>query len=260
MAFVRLVLLTLALLAPGAAQASLYAVHDTPEPMEALKSSLSRLGLAVSVEDQAAFRSHMRSINARAIFMYIHNEFDPEVENFLISYAEAGGRLIVLHHGMASGKMRSARWPEFLGVRILPRDHPEHPWKVLRGNYLLVKLDPLHWVVNHKVEFPKTVSYTPSDTPSAAQQLPAIELPDTELFHDQLFTDGRRKTVLLGMKGEIDGQVVMQDRGGWLMPAGKGWVFHFQPGHFARDFTDPNYARILANAVEWKPPASPGRD
>lgn len=244
------------LVTPATAQTKVYAVHDTPEPMEALRGSLARLGIQVILEDQKSFARHMASLHPSAVFMYIHNEFDPAVEDFLISYAERGGRLIVLHHGMASGKMRSKRWPEFLGVRILPRDDPRFPWKVLRGNYLLVNLRSDHWITKHGVSYPKTIDYTPSDAPSISQQLPAIELPDTELFHNQLFTDGRRKTVLLGMKGEVDGQTVMQDRGGWTMPAGKGWVFYFQPGHFARDFEEPNYARILANTIQWKPSAS----
>ncbi len=234
----------------GAGETQVYGVHDTPEPMQALERVLEERGFTVSMEDQPTFRKHMDSILPRAVVMYVHDEFDPAIEDFLISYAENGGRLIVLHHGMASGKMRSKKWPAFLGVRILPRDHREYPWKVLRGNFQLTRLHPTHWVVNHKVAYPKTVSYTPSDTPSLDQQMPAIELPDTELFHNQLFTDGRRKTVLLGMKGEIDGRVIMQDRGGWMMPAGKGWVFYFQPGHFARDLENPNYSQIIANAID----------
>jgi hypothetical protein len=127
----RLVMLLLCLVPiPTMAQSTVYAVHDTPEPMKTLRLSLSKLGIRVVLEDQKLFSQHMSSMRPQAILMYIHDEFDPAVERFLISYTEQGGRLIVLHHGMASGKMRSARWPGFLGVQILPRDHPD-----LRGRY-----------------------------------------------------------------------------------------------------------------------------
>ncbi|MGH9629157.1 MAG: ThuA domain-containing protein [Bryobacteraceae bacterium] len=53
------------------------------------------------------------------------------------------------------------------------------------------------------------------------------------------------------MKGEIEGMTIMQDRAGWVMQAGKGHVFYFQPGHFARDLENPAYSQILMNAIEW---------
>ncbi|MBI1896413.1 MAG: ThuA domain-containing protein [Acidobacteria bacterium] len=245
----------LAMAAALSAAPDIYLVHDTPGPMRALAAILEKNGYRVAVEEQPAFRAHLGSLTAQAIFMYVHDEFEAPIEKRLIEWTRGGGRLIVLHHGMASAKMRNRDWPEFLGVRILPRDHPTHAWKVLRGNFQLVNLRPDHWVTSHRVNWPKTVAYTPSDSPSVEQILPAIELPDTELFHNQLFSDARRKTVLLGMKGEIDGRVIMQDRGGWMMPAGKGWVFYFQPGHFARDLQNESYSRIIMNAIEWQPPA-----
>jgi trehalose utilization protein len=47
--------------------------------------------------------------------------------------------------------------------------------------------------------------------------------------------------------------MLMQDRAGWMMPAGRGWIFYFQPGHNARDFEHPSFLQILVNAIEWKP-------
>jgi hypothetical protein len=185
--------------------------------------------------------------------MYIHDEFDPDIERSLIEWTERGGRLVVLHHGMASAKMRSSLWPGFLGVQILPRDHPVHPWKVYRGTFQVVNLRPDHWVTSHKVQWPKRTRYTPSDNPSAEQELASFDLPDTELFHNQLFTDGRRKRVLLGMKGDVEGRTLMQDRAGWMMPAGKGHVFYFQPGHNAKDFENAAFLQMIVNAVEWLP-------
>jgi hypothetical protein len=221
--------------------------------METLARLLKARRYEPRVQDQKTFRTRMDGIKARAIFMYVHDSFDEEIESFLVRWTQDGGRLIVLHHGMASARMKNKMWPDFLGVRILPRDHPVHPWKVFRGTFQVVNLQPDHWVTTHRVQWPSTTKYTPSDAPAAEQDLPSFDLPDTELFHNQLFTDGRRKTVLLGMKGEAEGRMLMQDRAGWMMPAGRGWIFYFQPGHNARDFEHPSFLQILVNAIEWKP-------
>ena len=233
-----------------------YILHDTPAPVYTLARGLQSRGFDVRVEEQPAFKTHMSALKARAVFMYVHNAFDASIEKALIAWTEAGGQLIVLHHGMASGKMRNQLWPAFMGVRIQPRDDPHYPWKVFRGTFQVVNLQPRHWITSNKVRWPATTQYTPSDAPSLPQELPSFNLPDTELFHNQLFTDGRRKTVLLGMKGEVEGRTLMQDRAGWLMPAGKGWVVYFQMGHEARDFQNSSYMQMIDNALRWKP--SPG--
>jgi type 1 glutamine amidotransferase len=235
------------------AAAPVYIVHDTPAPMQTLAAGLQKLGYDIRLEQQPAFRTHMRSIHAKALFMYVHDTFDADVEQALIEWTENGGRLIVLHHGMASARMRNAHWPDFMGVRILARDDAQYPWKVFRGTFQVVNLRPDHWITSNGVDWPKKTRYGPSDSPSSAQELPSFDLPDTELFHNQLFTDGRRKTVLLGMKGEVEGRTIMQDRAGWLMPAGKGWVIYFQMGHEARDFENASYLQMIVNALEWKP-------
>jgi trehalose utilization protein len=250
----KLALIVLTYAAAAAAAADrLYLLHDTPRPMETLARALRSRGYQALVEDQKTFRTHMPAPPAKAIFMYIHDEIDAEIERALIDWTERGGRLIVLHHGMASAKMRNRLWPKFLGVRILERDHPAHPWKVYRGTFQVVNLRPDHPVTTRNVHWSGKTLYTPSDSPSAEQELPSFDLPDTELFHNQLFTDGRRKTVLLGMKGEVEGRILMQDRAGWMMPAGKGHVFYFQPGHESRDFQHPAFVQIIVNAVEWRP-------
>lgn len=228
-------------------------VHDTPEPMKALAARLAGRGVAAELEEQPALGKRIAGIKAKAVVMYIHNQFDERVEQGLIDWTKRGGRLIVIHHGMASGKMKSKLWPDFLGVRILPRDHPVYPWKVFRGTFQVVNLQPDHWVTTHMVEWPSRTKYTPSDGPSVEQDLPSFDLPDTELFHNQLFTDARKKMVLLGMKGDVEGRTLMQDRAGWMMPAGEGWIFYFQPGHEARDFENTSFLQMIVNAIEWKP-------
>jgi type 1 glutamine amidotransferase len=61
-------------------------------------------------------------------------------------------------------------------------------------------------------------------------------------------------TVLLGLRyTDPTGKVWMQGHAGWVRQAGKGTVAYFLPGHSALDFEDPAYARIVLNAVIWKP-------
>lgn len=221
--------------------------------MQTLAVALRKRGYDVRLEEQQPFRAHMQSLRAKALFMYVHNTFDEDVERAVIDWTRNGGRLIVLHHGMASGRMRNRHWPGFLGVRILARDDPQYPWKVYRGAFQVVNLQPDHWITSHGVQWPEKTEYTSSDTPSAPQFLPSFTLPNTELFHNQLFTDGRRKTVLLGMKGEVEGRTLMQDRAGWVAPSGTGWVVYFQMGHEARDFENSSYLQMIVNTIEWKP-------
>jgi hypothetical protein len=180
-----------------------YLVHDTPAPMKTFSGLLQKRGYDARAEDQRQFRAHMGRLKTSTIMMYVHDNFDDAIESFLVQWTEAGGRLIVVHHGMASARMKNKMWPDFLGVRIQARDHPVYPWKVLRGTFQVVNLRPDHWVTTHDVQWPSRTKYTPSDTPSMEQDLPSFELPDTELFHNQLFSDSRRKTVLPGMKGEV---------------------------------------------------------
>jgi len=230
-----------------------YLVHDEAEPMEALADALRAAGYEAFVDEQAAFADSLRETTPEAVFMYVHGDVEPGVESDLIKYANDGGRLIILHHGLASAKVRSRRWLPFAGIAILPRDHPTHPWRVLRGKVRVVNLEPGHYVTTHNVDYPETILYRPSDEPSTAQSLDGFTLADTEMFLNQHFTDGRRKTVLLGAQVEVDGETYAQDRAGWLMSAGQGHVFYFQQGHRAKDFQNPAFLQILMNAVSWKP-------
>lgn len=234
-------------------------VHDPKsaveaEPMKALAAAWKPLGVDAVVMDQVEYKKRMGGLKAAAVVNYIHHEFDSAVEEQMIRWTEAGGRLIVLHHGMASGKMKSAKWPGFMGVKILPKDHPQAPWKVHMGRFHLVNLQPGHFVTTHGVKYEGGgVSYMPSDGPAAEQWVEELVFEDTEIFHNQLFTDGRQKTVLFGIKGEtVEGKLIEQDRGGWMKAAGKGWIFYFQPGHFARDFGNKGYMQVLTNAVRWR--------
>ena len=237
----------------GLAAGAVYLVHDEVEPMEVLAGALRTAGYEAFVDEQAAFGDRLEQVTPQAVFMYVHGDTEPDVEGNLIKYANDGGRLVILHHGIASAKVRSRRWLPFAGIAILPRDHPTHPWRVLRGKVRVVNLRPGHYVTTHNVDYPETILYRPSDEPSTAQSLGGFTLADTEMFLNQHFTDGRRKTVLLGAQVEVDGETYAQDRAGWMMPTGQGHVFYFQQGHHGVDYKNPTFVQILLNAVSWNP-------
>jgi hypothetical protein len=230
-------------------------VADDRGPMDVLAEFLRREGgFDVTYVEQEVLGEDLAAW--RAVFMYIHGAMTARTERVLIDYAVGGGRLIVLHHGIASARVNNPAWLKLAGIHLNPRDHATAPWRVVgETTHTIVNLRPGHYVTSHKVEWPERIAYRPSDGASVVQELPAIALSDTEVFLNQHFTDGRVKTVLLGFHcvDPATGDVYEQDRGGWYKPAGKWWFFYFQAGHKAADFANRNYAQILLNAVMYEP-------
>lgn len=226
-------------------------VCDERPAMEVLARFLDRNGCRCTLYDQPAYRRALPHLKPDAVIMYVHSALEEDVEKAMIAYTEQGGRLVLLHHAIASARVRNKHWLPFLGISLYPGDPGPFAWKVAVGDVQVVNLAPGHYITTHGVTYPAKVIYTPSDGPSAEQELPAINLPNTEAFPNQVFTDGRRKTVLLGFKVTADGKTIMQDRAGWTLPAGKGQVVYLQQGHRPEDFENPAFAQIVLNAVEW---------
>ena len=245
-------------LAAGAKAAALSGglliVADEREPMDALAEFLRGVaGGKVRYVDTKELPDDLSPY--AAVLMYIHRPIPPAVEKKLIGYTTAGGRMIIFHHGLASAKMKNPAWMAFTGMYIAPRNDPAYPWRVIEGTtHTLVNLCPQHYITSHKVKYDREVEYLSSDAPSRAAKLPALDLKDTEVFLNQHFTDGRAKTVLFGFRVEDkNGKVIMQDRSGWVKPAGRGWLFYLQPGHHAADFRNRNYLQIIRNCLTWRP-------
>ena len=229
-------------------------VADEREPMDALAEALRAKGrYQVQYVEPKALPRDLG--DCAAVFMYIHGAMTRPTEKALIAYANGGGRLVILHHGIASGRIRNPDWLRLTGIHIAPRNHPKYPWKVL-GNtaHTLVNLQPRHYITSHNVTYDRTVEYQSSDWPSLPGRYPALEMKNTEVFLNQHFTDGREKTVLFGfLARDAAGTTIMQDRSGWYKPAGKGWVFYLQPGHRAADFRNVAYCQIILNCLSWQP-------
>ncbi len=232
-------------------------VADEAEPMNALAEVLRDQGkYQTKYVGQKLLPQDLGDY--AAVFMYIHGRMTRRTEKILIDYANGGGRLIILHHGIASGRMANPDWLRLTGIYMAPRNDPKHPWKVV-GNttHTLVNLQPRHYITSHKVTYGRTVEYQSSDSPSRPGKFPALDLKNTEVFLNQHFTDGREKTVLFGFRVvTAAGETIMQDRSGWYKAAGKGWVFYLQPGHSVSDFKNRPYCQIILNCLSWQPPAA----
>ncbi len=234
--------------------AALQIVCDERPQMEVLKEWLQEQGHQVTIFDQRNFAT--APSKPAGIFMYVHGMLDEAAGKRLIRFAKEGGRLIILHHGIASAKLQSPGWMQFVGISILPRNASEYPWAVLSGvSFEMVNLAPGHYVTTHRIDYPAKASYRRSEQPSQGESLPAFTIADTEAYLNQLYTPGQRRILLFGMKCQdpIGGTSYEQDTGAWMMRSGKGWIFYFQPGHHARDFQVPQFRQILLNALTWKP-------
>jgi hypothetical protein len=188
----------------------------------------------------------------RAVIVYIHKDIDAGPEKAFIEYTKNGGKLIVLHHSISSAKRKNAEWFSFLGLDLPKKDVSEGGYKYVGDITMeVVNLASAHFITSHKITYDASIAYT-REGQSEEKQLPGFELQKTEAFlnHDLQ----KPRTILLGFKmKDAAGKVWMQDRSAWCMPVEKGWVFYSQPGHTSTDFENSIYARIIANAVIYKP-------
>ncbi len=227
-------------------------VADEWPQMQPLTTFLTQAGYDVHPFEEENMPSDRSTYDAA--FMFLHKVIDPRVEQALIGYTENGGRLVILHHGLASAKLQNPDWLRLTGMHIEPKDAPEDAWRVIPDiTHTLVNLNPNHYIASNRVAYPTTCEYRSSDRPGLLRTYPAVPFHHTEFFMNQQFRDGREKTVLFGSHcvDPDTGEVVMQDRGGWLKPAKKGWVFYFQPGHLPSDFENETYRQILLNCLTW---------
>lgn len=191
------------------------------------------------------------------VTVYVHQTFDPILEEALIEYAESGGKLLVLHHSLASAKTANSKWLDFLGVSILP-DSKKSPWKVTaQTSHQMVNLAPGHYLTTHNVEYPEQVDFSFLGRPDLEGSFPSFTLEDTEVFHNQILSQKDQKVILFGYKtslaADASGLPRMEPTSGWYKSTGKGWVFYFQAGHTEEDFKHPSFSRVLLNCLSWQP-------
>jgi len=240
-------LLPIALLGAG----PVLIVADEIPAMEVLAAKLKA---GAGVESQIVTQENMpaKLDSFPVVLVYIHERIGEPAERAFIEYAEGGGRLILLHHSISSGKRRNKFWFPFLKIALPETPFEQGGYRWIEGVTLeVVNLAPQEFITSHKVAYPLRVAYR--STESAEQQRAGFHLEDTEVYLNHVFHGPR--TLLLGFKytDAKTGTTCMQDRAGWYMKAGRGLVMYFMPGHTVHEFENPVYAQILVNAVTFKP-------
>lgn len=188
-----------------------------------------------------------------AVVVYIHKDLSENAENAFIAYALGGGKLVLLHHSVSSGKRKNAHWFSFLGVSLPEGDVAHGGYKWIEGVSLdLVNLNPNHFIMTNKVTYPEHVAYLGPNPSLPHGSLPGFKLNESEVYLNHVL-DGNR-TLLMGLKftDEKSGTAYMQAHAGWIKSAGKGTVIYLMPGHTKRDFENPTYSRIVLNAFIYK--------
>jgi type 1 glutamine amidotransferase len=189
----------------------------------------------------------------QAVVVYIHRDLAEKAENAFIDYAENGGKLVLLHHSISSGKRKNAHWFKFLGVSLPDGDLSKGGYKWIEGvNFSLVNLNPSHFIMTNGITWPEQIAYSTTNSPVGAEALPGFTLRETEVYLNHVHIEPH--TLLMGLKftEPSSGKTYMQDTAGWLKRTGKGWVVYLMPGHSKHDFETPTYGRIVANAVIWR--------
>jgi Trehalose utilisation/Right handed beta helix region len=248
----------------GAQAADILVVSDSSGELPTLVKKLTDRGFSVTQLPQSELKldGTNRLEKYAAVVDYIHKPNLPKVEKALIAYARGGGRLVVVHHAIASAKMQNPAWLDFLGVDLFPRDDKKFPWDVsYLVDYTMVNLAPGHFVTTNKVGYNKWVDYSSADRPTLRGMYTAFTLDQTEIFHNQRLREMPGRTILFGYQTKLapemaaKGRPSSEDSAGWCMPTNKGWTFYFMPGHLEADFENNNFAQLIYNAIEWDPKA-----
>jgi hypothetical protein len=180
-----------------------------------------------------------------AVLVYIHKALTEKSENAFLDYAEAGGKLIVLHHAISSGKRpaKNKRWLPAMGVELPEGDFASGGYKYFDDvDWEIVNLAPRDPVTTRGIKYPLRVE-------RAGKKLPGYQPKPTEIYLNHVLTGPRTPLLGLHFVHKETGKVYDQDTVAWVKPLGKGKIYYFMPGHHAEDFEHPIYAQILANAV-----------
>jgi len=243
-------------LAPAASpSAKVLVLHDELPQMKVLAKRLESEGYKVEF---VTTKEKLPPLDGYyAVIVFIHKVFPPRQAEAVIRYTQGGGRMIALHHTISSAKRKTPIWLRFLGVTLPqgPLEKGGYKWQH-RLDLRLVNLAPGHYITTHNVKYAGRILYKRSDVEETAREREYILFPDSEAFINHKFTDDGQKTVLYGISCRhpaLGEKTWMQDRGGWMKKAGKGWIFYFMPGHTVQDLENPAYQQIILNCLTWKP-------
>jgi hypothetical protein len=153
----------------------------------------------------------------KSVIVYIHRDLAEPAETAFIDYAKNGGKLVLLHHSISSGKRKNEYWFPFLGIAL-----PE--------SYRYI--DDATWDV------------LPADGGSA------FTMHDTEIYLNQAPDADRKLLLSLRFHDPKTGETFEQNTAGWVKKTGAGTVYYFMPGHKPSDFEYEPYVQVLIQALK----------
>ena len=244
------------LLANAAASLALADVLIVADEFPAMQALANRLKNEEHLDSQVVAQKEMPTnlVSFSAVVVYIHGALSPRAEDALIDYTREGGKLVLLHHSISSGKRQNAHWFPFLGIRLPEGDVKQGGYKWIEGVVLdFVNLNLNHFIMTNRLSYPTRIAYQSTNAPAGDGLLPGFALRDSEVYLNHVHTESR--TLLMGLKyaDARTGTTYVQDRAGWIKPAGKGWIIYLMPGHTAQEFEHATYGRIVLNAVIFHP-------
>ncbi|MFC2126131.1 ThuA domain-containing protein [Bacteroidota bacterium] len=235
-------------------------IQDELEQMEVLSTFLHENdeGVKIDIVDQDHLPGKISKYNV--VILYLHFKLFETTEKKVIEFTKNGGRLIVLHHSISSGKAKNPDFFPFLGIQLDGTDKSNDPELPGAGyawregvTFTLVNLNPEHFVTTNQVEWGEKIYYIPSNPGLHATAYPTISLPDSEVYLNHKFIPGDDKVILMGLKfyDIRNDQLFMQDRASWYKSSGKGDIFYFMPGHSSLEFHNPNFSQMILNAINY---------
>lgn len=240
---------------PAAAQHKILIVHDELPQMRFLAELLhEKCEYNVDIKTQNEMPAELSDY--KCVIVFIHGKMFEMPEKALIAYTKSGGRLLVLHHSISSGKRNNKYWFDFLGVKLAEGDWEKGGYKWIEPvAQKVVNINPGHYLTSHNVEYEGKNAFQTDKVESGDYPFFALT-ENSEVYLNHTFTDANEKTLLLGFiydGKEIGGKKIMQHTSGWLKRAGEGWLIYLQPGHSLEDMRTKPFQQILINAIQWLP-------
>jgi hypothetical protein len=233
-------LLPLAMIFPAHAADVLIVCDEVPAMQVLARQLEQRIHVSNEIISQDQLPTSLSGY--KTVLVYIHKDLAEGPEKVFIEYAKGGGKLVLLHHSISSGKRKNKYWLPFLGVELPTTPFEEGGYKYVDpATFEIVNLAPGNAITTHGVDYP---------TRDPAR----FELQDTEIYLNHVLTGQR--TTLLGLRylETKSGKLYSQSTMGWYRPAERGGVYYFMAGHRSQDFDNPSYAQIIANSVAAKLP------
>jgi hypothetical protein len=206
-------ILALPLLLAGAD--NLIVCDEIPAMQTLAKHIDARLHQSSEIVSQAQMPASLAGY--RSVIVYIHGNLSELAETAFIGYANGGGKLVLLHHSISSGKRKNKDWFPFLGI-------------TLPAGYQYI--DDATW-----------------DVIPAGGGMP-FTMQETEVYLNHV--DDADRTILLSLhyRDPKTGDVFDQATAGWRKKTEKGTVYYFMPGHKPSDFDYEPYVQVLTDALK----------